>query len=573
MNLARLLSLLLMVMFIGSCERKLTESTELIEPIGPMKPTETTKSIHQAVADDDIGQVQLHISSGTDLDARDETLQTPLHYAALRGHRNVAELLIANGADVNAEDNEGITPLHRATEKHHTDVAELLLAKGADVNAKTTDKEETPLIWAAYYGYNDVAELLIANGADVNAEDNEGITPLHRATEKHHMDVAELLLAKGADVNAKTTDKEETPLIWAAYYGYNDVAELLINKGADINVKDQLGRTPMAVAKEKGRDEVLELLRKHGAEVSALRSISHVLSDKPYVILERGDIRAVIVNNEPVGDEVLPGHRGGYSGVASLTHGTRDKNLFVPLYAGLNFEHIHDGTIMPRDILFEPRRAPLETRQVDECTVELYQKPTPHWQLESWLRYQLLEDGAIEMTLECIPYARSFKNDYIGLFFASYIDQPESLDIHFLGRPADENDTEPQWIRGVTPAHGELSTHLALDDTRNFAHDADFPLTLVFNTSNYHYSEPWYYGVSHGMAFVFMFRPSDHVRFSQSPSGGGKRNPAWDFQWFIPQYEVGQRYRFVMRAMYLPFESGEQIIQATAPHRAALHQR
>jgi len=161
MNLARLLSLLLMIMFIGSCERKLTELTELIEPIGPMKPTEPTKSIHQAVADDDIGQIQLHISSGTDLDTRDETLQTPLHYTALCGHRNVAELLITNGADVNAEDNEGSTPLHRATEKHHTDVAELLLAKGADVNAKTTDKKETPLIWAAYYGYNYVAELLI----------------------------------------------------------------------------------------------------------------------------------------------------------------------------------------------------------------------------------------------------------------------------------------------------------------------------------------------------------------------------------------------------------------------------
>jgi len=306
---------------------------------------------------------------------------------------------------------------------------------------------------------------------------------------------------------------------------------------------------------------------------SISESSTHMVSEKPYIVLERGDIRTVIVNNEPVDDKILQGHRGGYSGVASLTHRARDKNLFVPLYAGLNFEHIHDGTVKSREILFEPRQAPMQTRQVDEYTVELYQRPTPHWKLESWLRYQLLEDGAIEMTLECIPHARTFENDYIGLFFASYIDQPESLDIHFLGRPAEENDTGPQWVRGVTPAHGELSTHLAVDDTRNFVRDADFPLTLVFNTSNYRYSEPWYYGVSHGMAFVLMFRPSDHVRFSQSPSGGGKGNPAWDFQWFIPQYEVGQRYRFVMRAMYLPFESGKQIIQATAPHRAALHQR
>ncbi|MBW7988872.1 MAG: hypothetical protein FVQ84_02465 [Planctomycetes bacterium] len=294
------------------------------------------------------------------------------------------------------------------------------------------------------------------------------------------------------------------------------------------------------------------------------------ISDKAYVVLERGDNMAVIVNNEPVSDKVLPGHRGGYSGVASLTHDARDRNMFVPSYAGLNFEHIHDGTVKPREILFEPRQAPMQTRKVDEYTVELYQQPTPYWKLESWLRYQLLKDGAIEMTLECVPHARTFKNGYIGLFFASYINQPESLDIHFLGHGINQKDVRPRWIRGVTPAHGKLSTHPAPDDSRIFAHDPEFPLTLVFNMSNYRYHEPWYYGVSHGMALVLMFRPCDNVRFSQSPSGGGKGNPAWDFQWFVPQYTVGQRYRFVMRAMYLPFESAEQLIRATASHRRAL---
>ena len=294
---------------------------------------------------------------------------------------------------------------------------------------------------------------------------------------------------------------------------------------------------------------------------------------KPYVVLERGDVRIVVVNNEAVDDEVLPGHRAGYSGVASLTHRRRNENLFVPPYAGLNFEHIHDGTIQPRDILFEPRLAPLEIRRMSEYAVELHQPPTPHWKLESRLRYELLDDGVIEMSLECIPRARTFKHDYIGLFFASYIHQPESLDIHFLGQPADAMRSEPEWIRGVTPAHGTLATHLDVEDRRDFPHDPDFPLTLVFNRSNFRYREPWYYGVSHGMAFVQMFRPGDEVRFSQSPSGGGAGNPAWDFQWLIPQYQVGKRYRFVMRAMYVPFQSREQLIELTAPHRAALKQQ
>ena len=299
---------------------------------------------------------------------------------------------------------------------------------------------------------------------------------------------------------------------------------------------------------------------------------------KPYVVLERGDIRAVIVNNEAVDDEVLPGHRAGYSGVASLTHKLQQEDLFVPAYAGLNFEHIHDGTTQPREILFEPREAPMAIRRAGEYAAELHQPPTPHWRLESRLRYELLEDGAIEMTLECIPRARTFKNDYIGLFFASYIHRPESLDIHFLGVPRGmgfqpmnhRQDADATWIRGITPAHGTLATHLAVDDDRSFPHDPQFPLLLVFNESNYRYSQPWYYGISHGMALVQMFRPSDGARLSQSPDGAGEGNPAWDFQWFIPKYEVGKPYRFVMRAAYLPFDSREQIVKATAANRAGI---
>ncbi len=299
------------------------------------------------------------------------------------------------------------------------------------------------------------------------------------------------------------------------------------------------------------------------------RTIRYTVPRQGYQKLRRGKITAVIVDNRAVDDETLPKHRAGYSGVVSLTHTQRPDNLFVPGIAGLNFEHIHDGTTHERDILFEPRRAPMELRLINEHVVELYQPPTPNWKLESVLRYELLEDGTIEMTVECIPRADVFRNGYIGLFWASYIHQPESLDIHFLGSNSRESG-EAVWIRGVTPKHGVLSTHLSRTDRRTFAHDKDFPMTLVFNRSKFFYAQPWYYGVSHGMAFVQMFRPQDQIRLTQSPSGGGRGNPAWDFQWFIPDYEVGRLYRMVMRAQYLPYESPKQIERATRDNRKAL---
>jgi len=288
-----------------------------------------------------------------------------------------------------------------------------------------------------------------------------------------------------------------------------------------------------------------------------------------YHVLQQGEVKAVVVDNRAVNDETLNEHRAGYSGLASLTHREQGENVFVPTYAGLNYEHIHDGTTQDRDILFEPRRSPMELRVINPHTVELYQAPSPTWKLESVLRYEMLDEGTIEMTLECIPHAKTFRNGFIGLFWASYIHQPESLDIHFRGY-SDGNRDEVRWVRGVTPSHGVHSTHVGSGDKRRFRHDESFPLTLAFNRSRHFYVEPWYYGVSHGFAMIQMFRPQDEIRLTQSPSGGGEGNPAWDFQFFIPDYQVGQLYRMVMRAQYVPFESHEQVQRVSRRNRVAL---
>lgn len=285
-----------------------------------------------------------------------------------------------------------------------------------------------------------------------------------------------------------------------------------------------------------------------------------------FVVLSRGGVTAVIVDNEAIDVPEVPGHHAGYNGVAVLK---RDggESLFVPAVAGLNFEHIHDGSSASVAAeKFEPRKAPMELRVINEHTVEVYQPPTPRMKLESCGRYTLLEDGAIEYTFECIPRGNTCTNGYIGLFWASYIQQPESTAIHFLGREADSSGL-PRWIEATSPAHGTDSTHPPAGNLPQLKHDAEFPLTLVFNRSKYVYSEPWYYGISHGRAYVQMFRPRDRIWLAQSPSGGGNRNPAWDFQWFVPEPKVDEAYGFTMRAMLLATTNRDAIINATASHR------
>jgi hypothetical protein len=70
-----------------------------------------------------------------------------------------------------------------------------------------------------------------------------------------------------------------------------------------------------------------------------------------------------------------------------------------------------------------------------------------------------------------------------------------------------------------------------------------------------------------------MFRARDRVWMAQSPNGGSptSKNPAWDFQWFVPDYKVGEAYGFVMRVAYIPYESREQVRVATQRHRDELN--
>jgi hypothetical protein len=289
-----------------------------------------------------------------------------------------------------------------------------------------------------------------------------------------------------------------------------------------------------------------------------------------HVVLQAGDVTAVIVDNNAVtGGPLLANHRAGYNGVAQLTHKKRPANIFRAPYAGLNYEHIHDGTLAVSAEKFEPRVSPLELRIVDRRTVELYQPPTKNWKLESCGRYQLLEDGSLEYTFECIPRARTFRQGYIGLFWASYIDSPKDKAIHFRGRRVEAKQGS-DWIRWLSPAHGVASTHPPAGARLPKVVEG-FPLTLVNHPSPFVYRAPWYYGVSHGMSLAQVFRARDRIWMAQSPTGGGQTNPAWDFQWFVPDYRVGQAYGFVMRMVYVPFSSREQLAGAVRPHLEVLN--
>ena len=317
----KLFCLILVLMFIAvGCKKEPTEPSEPPQQAAaeheekPAKPTELTKSFHQAASDGEIEQVKLHISKGTDINVKDKHGFTPLHRAAQKGHKDIAKLLIAKGADIHAKV-RGFTPLQLAATNGHKEIVELLIAKGAqpdicaasalgDVGCVAALLKEdptlvntmwgnfTPLHWAVLKDHNAVAELLIAKGANINAKDRHGETPLYIAAARGRTAVAELLVAKGAQIDIFTASAlgnvdrvmtflkadpnvanargpgDFTPLYCAAACGQRSVAEILIAKGAKVDAKCHTGATPLCGAVWLDHRATAELLIDKGADVN-----------------------------------------------------------------------------------------------------------------------------------------------------------------------------------------------------------------------------------------------------------------------------------------------------------------
>lgn len=122
------------------------------------------KSLHQAVVDGDMNNVQALISSGADINEKNMMGWTPLYTAVRNQQKTIAAFLVDKGADVNAKNNSGQTPLHFAIETGQKDVAELLIAKGADISA-ISGRGENALSLAQKRGDKEIVDLLLKHGA------------------------------------------------------------------------------------------------------------------------------------------------------------------------------------------------------------------------------------------------------------------------------------------------------------------------------------------------------------------------------------------------------------------------
>jgi hypothetical protein len=109
--------------------------------------------------------------------------RTALHQAAAVGNNDVLQMLITRGALVNAKNSSGETPLHLAARFGHLETVKLLLKWGAVINEKTKYTRATPLMAAAEMGHENIIRMLMISGAEKDARDVFGKTAPERYRE------------------------------------------------------------------------------------------------------------------------------------------------------------------------------------------------------------------------------------------------------------------------------------------------------------------------------------------------------------------------------------------------------
>ncbi len=218
----------------------------LINAGASLEPSEKRSPLQTAIDRDYSEAVELLLKSGADPKSRFEN-RPMIDYACHKSAETLEALLKAGAAPNAGSENL----LIRALESDLIENFRLLLKHGAAPDGKNANAR--PVFSATPYSRHippSIAFLdaLIEHGANLNVQDDNGMTPLARATTARDKDYVLRLLKAGADPNL--ADKAgHTPLHHAASLKSGEIMKLLLSHKADPNRFNNRGDSPLDLLK------------------------------------------------------------------------------------------------------------------------------------------------------------------------------------------------------------------------------------------------------------------------------------------------------------------------------------
>lgn len=161
----------------------------------------------------------------------------------------VKKLLFEHPGLLQSESSWGETALQAAAQTRQEAIARLLLEAGAPLDLPT----------AAAFGRMAGAQAMLQEDPGlVHQPGAHGFPILYFAAIAGDQEMAQLLSEYGAEINAGYGLM--TPLHGAVLFDQLEMARWLVSRGASLKAPDSEGRTPVELARELNREEILKVL-------------------------------------------------------------------------------------------------------------------------------------------------------------------------------------------------------------------------------------------------------------------------------------------------------------------------
>ncbi len=194
------------------------------------------RGLHAAAQRGELAALRQALTGKPDLNGRDGHGRTPLHVATFARQREAIQVLAAAGADLGLLENDRYDAVTIASVADDEPSLRLLLALGASAKLITSRYDGTALIAAAHLGHDGVVRQLIAAGA-----------PLDHVNNLHWTAAIESVVLGNGGTRHQATLKA------------------LIDAKANLQLADRSGRTPLALARERGYTAMVVMLESAGA--------------------------------------------------------------------------------------------------------------------------------------------------------------------------------------------------------------------------------------------------------------------------------------------------------------------
>ncbi|XP_037676844.1 ankyrin repeat domain-containing protein 26-like, partial [Choloepus didactylus] len=225
-----------------------------------------------------------------------------IHRAASRGKvAKVQQILLLGKNGVNDKDKKSRTALHLACANGYAEVVTLLVERKCQLNLYDGE-QRTALMKAIQCKEEECATILLQHGADPDIVDACGNTALHYAACAEHIPLAAKLLSYNANIEARNKD-DLTPLLLAVDESKQQMVEFLVKKGANIHAVDKSKSCHQLISEYKEKKLLMSSSQNNNPEQLA---ITQETLDASLQLEEKLRLQRTLLSNKPGIDDSWP---------------------------------------------------------------------------------------------------------------------------------------------------------------------------------------------------------------------------------------------------------------------------